>query len=381
MSEKIKELYIGQEFANYPAVAKWLGVKPTKGKGRDYHIKEFETYCTYKKQKNKFIVTMVKSKKETRIDNRGKHGNQVGSPRYAEYMDILILHALQKDDKKEIKTTLTSILVYNLKIMSNDYYKLKAGGIKSLSDNNDIPQYAIKKYDDMITDTIKSAFVGSLNRLQNKTQQLTYEYVHMIKFTSDDSPIKADADISKTIIKAEKDALKDMDKPTMKYLWNRQLRNEHRLLTLSKLEDLGLYIYRYWREYHIKLIDVNIEITDVKAKESLTIVKELFIMSTHDKLNKENNQKQLDKKPIEYNFDGTVKEQRLHYFYKKDKMLDFVLKIDKLLIDRYEYFVDTENENYEFYQQGYNERCVVNDKELADWGVKLDYETGEVIAI
>lgn len=73
------DLYIGRVFKNYKIICEWLGVKPTKGKGRQYHIREFERYCKYHTEGQKYIIDEVYKKPLPKVDGRvnNKGGNNI----------------------------------------------------------------------------------------------------------------------------------------------------------------------------------------------------------------------------------------------------------------------------------------------------------------
>ena len=56
MNEKIKELYVGQEFANYRRLCEFLGEKVKNGHSKQCQVKNFERYFSFQRQGNKIII-------------------------------------------------------------------------------------------------------------------------------------------------------------------------------------------------------------------------------------------------------------------------------------------------------------------------------------
>lgn len=65
-----EELKIGHVFKNYKAICEWLGVKPASGNTKISHMKEFDRYCKYHKDGNKFIIDEVYDVPRDKVDRR-----------------------------------------------------------------------------------------------------------------------------------------------------------------------------------------------------------------------------------------------------------------------------------------------------------------------
>ena len=65
-----EELKVGQVFKNYKAICEWLGVKPASGNTKISHMKEFDRYCKYHKEGNKFVIDEVYDEIQEKEDNR-----------------------------------------------------------------------------------------------------------------------------------------------------------------------------------------------------------------------------------------------------------------------------------------------------------------------
>ena len=70
--EKIKELYVGQEFANYRRLCEFLEEKEKGGKSRDLQIKNWQRYFSFEKRGHKLIIIDVYDEPKNKIDNRGR---------------------------------------------------------------------------------------------------------------------------------------------------------------------------------------------------------------------------------------------------------------------------------------------------------------------
>lgn len=65
-----EELKVGQVFKNYKSICEWLGVEPSTGKSKQLHLKDFERYCLYHKEGQKFIIDEVFEEPHEKIDKR-----------------------------------------------------------------------------------------------------------------------------------------------------------------------------------------------------------------------------------------------------------------------------------------------------------------------
>lgn len=70
-TNKINELYIGQEFANYGKLCEFLGEKYKKGgKSKVCQLNDFKRFFSFEKSGNKFIITEIYDTPKKKIDNR-----------------------------------------------------------------------------------------------------------------------------------------------------------------------------------------------------------------------------------------------------------------------------------------------------------------------
>lgn len=66
----MNNLKIGQVFRNYKAICEWLDVKPASGNTKISHMKDFDRYCKYHKDGNKFVIDEVYDMPLERENNR-----------------------------------------------------------------------------------------------------------------------------------------------------------------------------------------------------------------------------------------------------------------------------------------------------------------------
>lgn len=338
MNEKIKELKIGQEFKNYGALCEFMGEKSKSGDAKIAQIKNWNEWFKFKKAEKgyKLTITKIHRTKQPKIDGRGKHGNQTGNSIYAEDMDMLVLNALQKNNY--IETTFSKMFTNTIKIFSSNYRSVKLQTAYQLSQKYHIKDWVINGYCNAITDKVRTAFVYSLNRLQRQNK-LSYKYVYIVTHEPNGKGTVATDEEIVAIVKAENDVLEEME-ITRQQLMNPKLRRKHRRKVLLILSDIG--IHEFWREYHITYIESD-AITDEQVTHSLKNIKQSLIVATHATLNKQSNKKKLEN-------DKTVANKKVHYFYQHGYMIEKVLLLDSLMIDKYEYFYDEENVNYEWHQ-------------------------------
>lgn len=129
MNEKIKELYVGQEFANYRKLCEFLGEKYKSGKSKICQINDFKRYFSYEKIGNKFIIKELYNNPKRKIDNRGG-GNNLGHYKHPnlgiynltdEQNDLKGVYKIQLNDTVYIGSTIASFKTrYRQHCIDND---------------------------------------------------------------------------------------------------------------------------------------------------------------------------------------------------------------------------------------------------------------------
>ncbi|HHT96879.1 MAG TPA: hypothetical protein GXZ90_03165 [Clostridiales bacterium] len=330
--EKTKELKVGQEFKNYIAIAEWLGVEPTKGKGRKYHIEEFETYCTYKKQGHKYIITEVFEEKKERIENRGKHNNHYNPNEvYAKYMDLLVMELMQKEGF--ILESFTAISTEIIPLF-NEMYKDMSFETDEFADFAGIGPMVITEYCKLIRGKFKDTFESSLKRLQ-KQGHIRYKVNWVVLSYSYNQLIATDEEVE-IIKQIEDDVIEEMEiTKFLAYLPHNYKRFKQKVN--AKLWD-KLEAFNYWKVYNIELINKEMEdITTEQVEDAMDQLTKLFIIATHKSLN---------------NISYKTKRGNTVHKYQYEERLYQILMLDDYAWNKYEYFIDTENQNY-MVLQGY----------------------------
>ena len=87
MNEKIKELYVGQEFKNYKILCEFMGENPKKANSKLSQVKEWNRYFLFKKEGQKIIITKIYNTPKDKIDNRkgGTRWNHLKYPNLGYY--------------------------------------------------------------------------------------------------------------------------------------------------------------------------------------------------------------------------------------------------------------------------------------------------------
>lgn len=85
--DKIKELYVGQEFKNYKVLCKYLGEDIKTGSSKKSQVKEWNRYFSFIKEGQKIIITKIYDTPKNKIDNRkgGTHWNHLKYPNLGYY--------------------------------------------------------------------------------------------------------------------------------------------------------------------------------------------------------------------------------------------------------------------------------------------------------
>jgi len=112
------KLKVGQELKSYREVCEVLQVKQSTGNTKLKHLKEFERYCTYHKDGNKFIIDEVFAEPRKKIDDRLTGNNAI----YIKYIQVVLLDFLQTQEGNV--TTLPVNQFYKNLGMVNKKYKM-----------------------------------------------------------------------------------------------------------------------------------------------------------------------------------------------------------------------------------------------------------------
>lgn len=126
-----EELKVGQVFKNYKAICEWLGVKPASGNTKISHMKEFDRYCKYHKDGNKFIIDEIYDVPMDKVDKRENNGSD-GNSKYYDDIEKVLLYLLQKENKQTIICSVGKAL--EIVNMINKNYRVARENIKLSSE-------------------------------------------------------------------------------------------------------------------------------------------------------------------------------------------------------------------------------------------------------
>lgn len=324
----------GQVIKNYNELCKLLNVVPTKGKGRKYHIREFERYCTYIKEGHKFIVDEVYAEEKPRIDKRSNNGQHF--MKYDALMDTLILNLLltKQDDVEETFPGLMRLI----NIFSNKYADLSKGGYTAFAKNNSLGIGVTLVYQQKLFNTVRKCLETALKRLRRQGI-IQYQKKTLIRDRKFRNTLATE--IEETIIKnAEKEVYEETDISWCKRI-NPTINQKFKRKVVKKITSID--ITNYWNVYCFKLIDKNIKVGKVE-KDKDELIRRL-VASVEGQVKKHKQYKQND-----------FSEKYQPYSYPKyQEQIDKLSKLLWILPENYK--ADTEIEieekikHYEMYIQ------------------------------
>lgn len=157
------ELKVGQVFKNYKSICEWLGVKPASGNTKISHMKEFDRYCTYHKEGNKFVIDEVYDTPLDKKDGRSETSAN-NSVKYADDIETIMLYTLQ--NKKEFLCTISqALLLCNL---VNENYNVGKKDIPITSKLLNLDIENVYTFYDSTSRRLRDTFERALNRMRSK---------------------------------------------------------------------------------------------------------------------------------------------------------------------------------------------------------------------
>lgn len=244
MSEvKLKK---GQVIKNYKELCIILNVECSSGNAKKAHIKEFERYCNFHKEGNKYIVDEVFDSPKPKQYNIGKRINNGGNnTKYDTLMDDIVINYLVEYSRYNF--TLLNFLEQN-RITTKKYRNLYILNHEELAKSFNMSKGLIQTYKEKSRTILKCCLQTSLTRLERKgiiTYEETYMYNDRYK-----KYIIAD-DFLKHIIKSKENEVSvELDiKHNARAFKNN---NENIVnLTIKKLSENNIFINKYWKIYNI----------------------------------------------------------------------------------------------------------------------------------
>ncbi len=235
----------GQVIKNYKELCKLLGVKPTKGKGRNYHIAEFERYCTYTKQGHKFIIEEVFAEPKPKVDGRVNNGGNIANTKYEDLMDRLIINLLINYDY--IEESFSSLMNNYFDFFTKEYDKLFKVGYKRYAEINGLGKGVTMTYQQKVSSIVEGCLETSLNRL-HRQKIINYDKKILIRGNDFETDF-ADPEMEYLIADTESKVYKELDMTPFARSnprKNRQFKNK-----VSEYLD----IMSYYNVYCFELVD------------------------------------------------------------------------------------------------------------------------------
>lgn len=159
----MNKLEVGQMFKNYKAICEWLNVEPSAGNSKTAHIKEFERYCKYHKNGQKYIIDEVYDNPLPKIENRGSDGNS----KYYDNIEITLLYLLQRERKRTIVMSVGKILeVMN---MINQNYRIVKNNIEESSEILNVSKENMYLFFNTYHSPLINIFRNNLKTMANKS--------------------------------------------------------------------------------------------------------------------------------------------------------------------------------------------------------------------
>ena len=305
----------GQVIKNYKELCIILDVEPTKGKGRQFHIREFERYCSYHKEGNKFIIDEVFTDPKPKIDNRKNNGGHIGNTRYDTLMDDIIIDILLHQEC-EFYASFTDMFRSRIPLFTEEYANGRINGFEYLQKKYDMSIGLINTYSNKMKDMIKGSFETALNRLQK--QGLLYwtrEYI-ILRQTDRDFADEEEIELIKT---TEKEAYETLDMKPFERI-NQHKNQEFRDYVIKCLQEEDSEIFSYWRVYSIQADDSIEKI--IPQNPNIKELTNRYLNSIHEKV-------------IDYVIkpkDGSKPFKP----YAADKHIKNMLRLDLLFWEQYE---------------------------------------------
>jgi hypothetical protein len=232
---KIENLKIGQEIKNYKVLCELLEIVPSAGNTKKAQFKELDTYCSYHKEGNKFIIDEIYESIQEKEDLRKYNGGDHNNIEYIQTIETLVLNLLAEQNKGIIFLSRYSIL--NKLKMINENYSFCKSRIPKLSQFMHIDKEYIYEFYDTTDGTLQRNLEKALNNLQNRClviwskeitvceaidnggqiEETTYrdiydEEVHIYKNRLDLNHREATDEEKQCILYHEKEVMKELEK-------------------------------------------------------------------------------------------------------------------------------------------------------------------------
>lgn len=114
LEKQIGQLYVGQEFKNYPELCKALGLESDGGNKKKKQLQELQLYINYEVQDRKYIITEIYDTPKTPAE-RTAHNSK-----YVDFVQHILLSYLSK--QKEEVAYVTQQNLWTILGMVNEHY-------------------------------------------------------------------------------------------------------------------------------------------------------------------------------------------------------------------------------------------------------------------
>lgn len=356
--ENIDNIEIGKPYKSYKEVCECLDIKYTGGKVKDLKLKELSRYFKYHNVKSKYFFDekydVPLEKIDNRVNNKGSNNNK-----YTE-LDDIIVEALLKQREKYIKGSFTKIFCDYIPMFTEEYMYFHRTNIKELRKKFNYASAAlIKLYHTLMRNKVNSSFNSALNRLQ-KQGLIQWEEIYIVLANNKRITVTKENELFQKIKDTQKEICNEMEMDYYKVF-----ENESNIKIFNKKLDEKLHIQEYYKNYHIELLDKNIEC----PKTNIFQLKKKYISSMH---------KYIVNKEVKNEFD------EIFYPYKIEVNIKSIILMDSYFWQGKEY-IDLDNKEMLIgYKEQFNKLFGAEDnsdiEEIQNVKIKEDIDFDEEIA-
>ena len=158
-------------YKNYKAICEVMGWTVKSGKSKQLQLKDFERYCKYHKEGQKFIIDEVYEEPKEKIDNRANNGGH-NTSKFPQ-VQKLVANMLNDYDDKVIMTT--SDILWESGLVSNDYKDLQYNK-NNISRNFKIDINIVEE----VFGNINTYFKGYIRTALSNINGIEYNYDYVI---------------------------------------------------------------------------------------------------------------------------------------------------------------------------------------------------------
>lgn len=150
---------VGKVFKNYKEVCEWLGVEPSTGKSKQLHIKDFERYCSFHKEGQKFIIDEVFNEPKDKIDKRVE-------TEYYPDIEAIVLNTLAMSEENHIICSVGRALTFTNLVNKN--FQFTKSNVGNSSKILDVDEWYMYTFLNSTQSRFKGIFETALKCMENK---------------------------------------------------------------------------------------------------------------------------------------------------------------------------------------------------------------------